>query len=198
MEGLVGTFHLSSFPRIHICTRCLYSIFTVFLLMLSLCSIFLCCFTFAIDWYFRCLFALSNFSKETNSCSIFHQNYVEHWKSPVDFAIPPILNFPVSYTSYAFSTNFSISRDMITKSLRPLGTRGATVCTGYVHFALCVILIAHGVTFFTHDVILEQIFVGLTYDVKIELQDVIWAAQIFLTKSWPSTATNRSCPFSDH
>ena len=46
---------------------------------------------------------------------------------------------------------------------------GATVSVGCVHFLLCVILIVYGITFFAHDVILKQIFMNLTYHVKIEL-----------------------------
>ena len=54
-----------------------------------------------------------------------------------------------------------------------MGQGAQTVFADYVHFSLCVTLIAHGVTFFAHDVTLEQIFVDPTHDVKIELQDVI-------------------------
>ena len=50
---------------------------------------------------------------------------------------------------------------------------GAIVFAGCVHFSLCITLITHGVTFFAHNVTLDQIFVGPTHDVKIELQDVI-------------------------
>ena len=60
---------------------------------------------------------------------------------------------------------------MLTRNLCASNGQGAQ--PSCVHFLLCVILIAHGVIFFAHDVTLEQIFVGPTHGVKIELQDVI-------------------------
>ena len=63
----------------------------------------------------------------------------------------------------------------------------AIVSDGFGHFQLRVTFFVHCVTFFVHRVILEQIFVGPTHDVKIELQLVISIVQIFEVRSWPLT-----------
>ena len=50
---------------------------------------------------------------------------------------------------------------------------GATVCGGLYIFQQRVTFFARRVTFFIHGVTLEQIFVGPTHGVKIELHAVI-------------------------